>query len=292
MSLPVVVLFGSNQHQSMSLLYHFLQERKRCRPVFIANEAFPREPGLEYHLSDDGEDGCLYPWEEAPVPFENVVSVALDEFFVRPPDLELYPKEDQGYLQNEGWACLISLFAALSRRCLVANHITRRDDLSSRLALLATLSAHGIATPPVCVTSNEVQARAFLERHQGKVVSRPVAVRELPVRPVEEEAMSRLDRLQLCPVHFERQLEGEPVSVIKVGPALIFSQPIEGLPEEALHRVCETLSLELAEFTFRPDPQGSGWLCSGLQPFVRTAHFSNRALAERIAVLFEEGWQA
>lgn len=285
MSLPIVLMFGTAQHQALSLLFHYLQERGNCRPVFLANEAFPGQPGLEYHLSDI-ERGTIFPADQEPFDFDGLVSVALDGYFVQPQDLELFAPQDQTYLQSEGWATLIALFGALSRKCLVANHILRRDDLNSRVAMLGCLQSHGLEVPACCVTSDPEVAQGFVDRHAGQIFTRPVAVRELPIQVWQEEDRERLERIRLCPIHLEQHLGGDLCSALILGSELMAQDQSE-LPQEAMGAVARTLGLEVCEFSFRRGQDG--WICTGLYPFFRPHHFSDKVVADKIARFYENG---
>ena len=288
MNQPAIVLFGTVEHPTLTLLYHYLKERGRRRVVYLSNEAFPGEPGFGHELSQDFEGGRFLFADQPPVDFDNVVSVGLDGFFVRPPDLEVYSERDQEYIQTESWAALIAIFAALSRKCPVANHILRRDDFNSRIAMLGYLHSHGVPIPEVCVSSDPEEARRFINSHDGRIWHRPVAVRELPFSELSSEDAGRLERLPLCPVHFEQRLESRLVNVVRVGPNILTEPADIEVPESllvALQGACEGLDLHLAEISLREGKDG--WVCTSLYPFLRPPLLSNPEVAEVIAEFFE-----
>jgi hypothetical protein len=290
MGSPTVVLFGTAQHATLTTLYHYLVERGQRRVVYLSNEVYPNEPGFDYELSQEFEDGRFLIENQDPVEFGDIVSVGLDGFYVHPPDLAAYSPKDQEYLQSESWAALIAIFAGLSRNCLVANHVTRREDLNSRIAMLSLLAHHGLTVPDVRVTSNPEVAREFIQRHGGKVFHRPIAVRELALNEWTAEDEERLDRIRLCPVHFEQQLSGRLVSATKIGDEIFGDKGITDLPLEQISQACKSLDLHLAELSFRETP--GGWVCTSLYPFLRSHQFAQVTRSEQIAQFFEEGLPA
>ena len=282
------MVFGTVHHPVLTLLYHYLLERGRRRVVYIANESFPLQPGFFYQLSQDRQNGRILLEDGAQVDWSEVVSTALDGYFVQPPGLEVYSPNDQEYLQAESWAALIALFASLARRGPVANHILNRDVVGSRLATLSYLSGHGLPIPPVCVTSDADRARHFLSGQALGVVYRPLTGRNLPFQDWDPQVHDRLDRLALCPVHLEGKVQGVPVEVMRVGERWLTTSEVP--PDEILERLdgaAEELGLHLAEAHLRR--QGDQWVCMDLLPFLTPAVFANPDTADLVARFFEEG---
>jgi len=288
MGQPTIVLFGSVHHPVLTTLYHFLQERARRRVVFLANELVPNEPGFFYQLSQDRQNGRFLLGDGDPVDWEDVVSTALDGFFVQPESLENYAPVDQEYLQTESWASLIALFESLAQRGPVANHILKRDTVNSRTATLAHLLCHGLPVPPVCVTSSPERLQTFVEQHPAGVLYRPLNGKDSPFQPWDSEAQARVDRVRLCPVHLEAIVEGAASQVVRVGEDWITQG--EEVPEEHLDRLqaaMDDLQLHLAEATFYQGAQG--WTCMDLKPFVGPGLFARKSHADLLATFFEEG---
>jgi hypothetical protein len=288
MAKSTILVFGTVHHPVLTLLYHYLLERGRRRVVYIANESFPIRPGFFYQLSQDRQNGRILLDDGGQVDWDNVVSTALDGYFVQPPGLEVYAPTDQEYLQAESWAALIALFAGLARRGPVANHILNRDVVGSRLATLSYLAGHGLEVPAVCVTSDPERARYFLAHQRQGVVYRPLTGRNLPFQDWDSGVEERLERLPLCPVHLEGKRDGVPVEVMRVGERWLTTSevpPTEVL--EKLDKAADQLGLHLAEAHLRR--QGEHWTCMDLLPFLTPALFANPDTADLVARFFEEG---
>jgi len=285
---PTVLLFGTVHHPVLTLLYHYLQERARRRVVYVANEAFPLRPSFYFQISRDGQNGRLILEDGQRVDWDDVVSTALDGFFVQPPGLDVYGPHDQEYLQAESWAALIAMFSGLAQRGPVANHILNREAVSSRVATLSFLANHGLSVPPVCVTSDPGRAADFLEKQEKGAVYRPLTGRHLPFQDWKPELAERLERMSLCPVHLEGKLEGDPVQVMRLGSRWLTTSD-EPPPEvlQKLDRAAEDLGLHLAEAQLCR--QGDNWTCMDLLSFITPALFANPETAEQLALFFEEG---
>lgn len=283
MATPTILLFGTVHHPVLTVLYHYLQERGKRRVVFLANEAFPRQPAFFYQLSKDGQNGRLILEDETTIDWDEIVSVGLDGYFVAPEGLDAFNPTDQEYLQTESWAALIALFEGLAARAPVANHVMFRDALASRVATLAYLSANGLPVPDVCVTSDPDRASEFVDK-VGSVVYRPLSGRETPFQVLENP--DRLDRLPLCPVHFEAVVEGETTQVVRIGERWMATgqDPPEAM-FEAMQRATDGLNLHLAELSLRK--RGEEWFCMDVKPFVGPGIFANEDTADILARFFE-----
>lgn len=281
-------MFGTVHHPVMSTLYHYLLERGRRRIVFLPNEVFPGQPGFYQQLSGDGQNGRFLLNDGSRVDWEDVVSTALDGYYVQPEGLDNYAPVDQEYLQTESWAALIALFEALGQRALVANHPLKRDTFHSRLATLAHLAQHGLPVPPVCVTSSPERTLAFAEAHPQGVLYRPILGKDLPFQPWDGPAQERLQRVQICPVHFEALVEGPASQVIRVGDEwMTQGSPVPESLLDRLQAAMDDLHLHLAEATFFQAQ--SGWTCMDLKPFVGPGLFATPESADLLATFFEEG---
>lgn len=288
MAEPTILVFGTVHHPVLTLLYHFLQERARRRVVYVANEAFPLRPGFFFQLSRDGQNGRILLEDGQHVDWEDVVSTALDGFFVQPPGLDVYGPHDQEYLQAESWAALIAMFSGLAQRGPVANHILNREAFNSRVATLSFLAGYSVPVPPVCITSDPQRAARFLESQAQGVVYRPLTGRQLPFQDWKPELAERLERMTLCPVHLEGKVEGTPVQVVRLGSQWLTTS--EDPPPDLLNRLdraVESLGLHLAEAQLCR--QGENWICMDLLPFITPAPFANPDTAEQLALFFEEG---
>lgn len=287
-------------HPTLSLLFHYLRERDRRRVVFLPNELYPNRPAFHLELLQGEGNGVIYPLreteegdqllEDEPVRLEDIVSVCLDGFHVNPPNLDTFQPDDQQYIQAEGWAALIALFGSLSRYSLVANHILRRDSFASRYGELSMLSRYGLTVPEFLITSDGGRARKFLQDFEGRVAYRPIAGRDQPFLSWNNDDPSRLERLSLCPVHFEELPEGQFARLSICGQRIHrYPEDLklpEGISQKVL-QICHDHHLHLAEVSLRVFDDEV--VVSGLRPFLSSDAFASQALAEDVASLLEEG---
>lgn len=287
---PTVLFVASIQHPSLGALFDHLVRRGRRRCAYMALEALPGRPSWSMLLGADGwDDGALAVRDGEPVRFEDLVSVCMDGYYVQTDHLELEPR-DREYVAIETWAALVALFDRLSRRCLVANHLVRRDVLNSRLGELSWLASHGLAVPRALVTSDRDDFERFRAELGGRVLYRPVAGRELPMRAVGEEDLGRLESLPLCPVHFEEMPEGEPTTCLLIGEEITVLPTPEGVPPDLVEHAraaCRDLGLKLGEVTLRRSPRG--WLATGLRAFLSRDVLENPPVLERVSQYLEAG---
>lgn len=287
MSEPTILLYGSGENPSLGLLHQALSARGRRRVVFLLQEHFPFSVGI-YLKVGKGLHGALLLGSEE-IPLENLCSLAIDGFVISPAGLNEFSPHDAQYLQTESWAALISLFHQLSRHCLVANHITRRDYLTSRWAELNLLTECGLEVPRALVTSRPQAARDFYECLGGRVVCKSVAGAAPVFREVGSQDLEKLHRLTLCPVHYEELPQGWACRIVIVG-----DQPFqvpEGDPPptavlDGINLVCRFLSLYLAEFSLRQ--LGDRWMVTGLRPFLSPEALSQPHILDAACRLLEQ----
>jgi hypothetical protein len=284
---PTVLLYGSADNPSLGLLHQGLTRRGRRHSLFILQENFPFSVGI-YLKVGRGLHGALLLGQEE-LSLTDLCSVALDGFVISPAGLTEFSAQDAQYLQTESWACLISMFHQLSRHCLVANHVVRRDYLTSRWAELNLLCECGLAVPRTLVTSRPESAREFYESLAGRVICKPVAGTAPVFREVSPEDLDNLHRLTLCPVHYEEMPEGWACRLAVVG-GLFFQLP-EGTPPppevlEGVTLVCRFLSLQLAEFSLRQ--LGSQWIVTGLRTFLSPEALGQPHVLEAACALLEQ----
>lgn len=289
MATPTILLFGSLQHPTLSTLYQFLHDRGRRRVVYLANEHFPYKPKFFLRLSQDGYSGHLVLEDESLLDLEEVKATGLDGYYVNPAGLDQFSPQDQHYLQTESWATLIALFHGLADRGPVANHVLDRELLSSRASLMALLGRAGVPTVPLKLTSDPDDAREFFHRnHAGRLLSRPIVGLETAFQVVDPQAEERLDRLPLCPVHFEADLPGQDSTLYKIGSEWWSGEEKPPASQLAgLTEVCDRLGLHLAQCSWRH--QDGQWWCVDLKCFPGPGVFTDPERAERLAVFFEEG---
>lgn len=286
MSEPTILLYGSGDNAALGLLYQALTARGRRRSLFLLQENFPFGVGM-YLKVGKGLHGALLLGPEE-VALTDLCSVAVDGFVISPAGLNEFSPGDAQYLQTESWAALISLFHQLSRHCLVANHVTRRDYLISRWAELNLLAECGLEVPRTLITSRPQAARDFYESLGGRVVCKSVAGPAPVFREVGAQDLEKLHRLTLCPVHYEELPQGWACRVVVVG-GIPYQLPEGESPPaqilEGIALVCNFLSLHLAEFSLRQ--LGDRWLVTGLRPFLSPEALSQPHILEAACQLLE-----
>lgn len=270
MGQPTCLLYGTPAHPSLALLHQALQARAGFRVVFLAQERYPRDVGLYLPAGEGAEPPLLLLPDQEPIACQDLVSVCLDGFYIAQEGLKEFTPEDVTYLQTESWAALIALFHRLSQHCLVANHITQRDLISSRLSELGLLSRCGLPVPRATVTSDPEAFRRFYDELGGKVLARPVAGMDPAMREVVAEELETADKLLFSPVHFEEVPEGPVCRLVVVGEQ-VRTVPEEASPpdafREAVLEVCRRLRrCHLAEALVRESPRG--WLATGFRTFI------------------------
>lgn len=287
MSQPTILLYGSGDNAALGMLHQALTARGRRRSVFLLQEHFPFDVGLYLKVGRGLHGAILLGSEE--IPLDSLCSVAIDGFVISPAGLNEFSQQDAQYLQTESWAALISLFYQLSRQCLVANHVVRRDYLTSRWAELNLLAECGLEVPRTLVTSRPQSAREFYQSLGGRVVCKSVAGAAPVFREVGPKDLEKLHRLTLCPVHYEELPQGWACRIVIVG-GRPFQLP-EGDPPppavlEGIALVCNFLSLHLAEFSLRQ--MGDRWLATGLRPFLSPEALTQPHIMEAACLLLEQ----
>lgn len=287
---PTVLFFGSSEHATLTTLFHHLKERGNRRVVYLTQELFPQQPPFELQVGPGWEHCTLHPPDEAPVEMGDLVSVVLDRYSINPPDLASYSPDDQEYIQVESWATLIALFAALSRHCLVANHVLLREHLVSRLAELSYLAQCGLPVPRTVVSSVPDHVLKFVDSCGGKAIYRPVSGMGLPFRSWSAEDAARVQELKLCPMHFE-EAPGGPEAALGIVGQEVFVKPDEAdVPPQVLAgcvKACQGLDLWLAEAGLRQTERG--WVVTGLRGFPSSDWLGDAEFAETVSTLLEAG---
>jgi len=290
---PTVLFFGSNEHATLTTLYHHLKERGNRRVVYLAQEQFPQQPAFELQVGPGWEHCTIHPENEAPVEIADLVSVVLDRYSISPPNLETFSPDDQEYIQVESWATLIALFGALSRHCLVANHVLLREHLVSRMAELCYLASFGLAVPRTVVTSVPAHVLSFVDSCGGQAIYRPVSGMGLPFRSWTADDAARVAELKLCPMHFEEAPGGLEAALGIVGQEVFVKPDETDVPPQVLAgcvKACQGLDLWLAEAGLRQTERG--WVVTGLRGFPSSDWLGDLEFAEATSALLEGGLPA
>lgn len=287
MGQPTCLLWGTPTHPSLALLHQALQARPGLRVVFLAQERYPRDVGLYLPAGEGAEPPLILVPDEEPIACQDLVSVCLDGFYIAQEGLKEFTPADVTYLQTESWAALIALFHRLSQHCVVANHVTARDLVSSRLSELGLLSRCGLPVPRVTVTSDPEAFRRFYEELGGRVLARPVAGMDPAMREVVADELETADKLLFSPVHFEEAPEGP------VGRLVVVGEQVIPVPEElsppahfqaAVLEACRRLRhCHLAEALVRESPRG--WLATGFRAFISADTLSLPQVLEPVVEL-------
>lgn len=289
MSEKTIVFYGTPEHPTLEPLYQYLRNRGLRRVVFIVQEKFPRDIGIELGAGELDPAGRLLPPYEDPVILDDVCAVCLDGYYVDASRLTDLEERDVRYVQTEGWATLIALFGRLARRrdCVVANHVTKRELVASRAAQLAYLATCGLRVPRMLLTSDPAAAREFFERCAGRAIYKPASTPVAQFSQMEAADLERLDAIKLAPVHFEEVPSGELTQCVVVGPRAFTLG--DAIPAEILNLsvdACRRLDLQLAEVTMRV---GDVPVATGLRTHLSPETLHNAEILEAVSVLLEGG---
>ncbi|MCD7442754.1 hypothetical protein K4B79_31615 [Streptomyces lincolnensis] len=164
-------------------------------------------------------------------------------------------------------------------------HVLNRPSASatnlSKTFQLQVIRETGFPVPETLVTDRPEDVAAFRARY-GTVVYKSVSSRRSVVRPLDEEAMRRIDRIRWCPTQFQQYVRGVNVRVHIVGdrhfatavhttavdyryPAAPSETPVfcgVDLPAELVrrcHRLARTLGLPLTGIDLRITPDGTAY---------------------------------
>lgn len=290
----IVLFYGSPQHAILEPLYQHVRERGRRRAVFVPQERFPREVGICLGAGRSDPAGTLLPPLEKPVALDDVCGACLDFYYIDPRQLQDLDVDDIQYVQTESWAALIALFGRLALRpdCVVANHVTRRDYVSSRAACLGFLSACGLEVPRLLVTSDPAAARAFYEMCGDRTLYRPAGNSFAPLKQMAAYDLERVDAVRLAPVHFEEAPDGVCVGCTVVGKRIFVNPEGTVLPAELEKRcldVCRKLDLHMAELSLTRVRADNRWIVTGLHPHLAPQSIEYPAVLEAAASLLEGG---
>ncbi len=251
------LFIGYRSNQALAIL----RERMPGKVVFLDLERYPRELPFYLRLSGGALEGCLFPPDEDPVPFDQVSCVYVHEICISSEAGVGFDQQDWAYLSTECWASLIALLEALKLHCRVANSVSSRHEVESRVARLTALSAHGVPIAPMLVTSHPEAARKFYAENRGRVAFRSLSgegsARDRAMQPADLE---RLEDLRTAPVAFEGKLGDQPAWLALVGGRAILCPAGAAPPEPGLVQAClataRRLELELCEVVLRRLPNG------------------------------------
>lgn len=287
---PTVILCGLGSHPVLGGLYDQLVRRGRRRAVFLPLENFPQDIRFTFHQVEGEVLGQIGIEGDEPVDFEDLVSVAVDGYFIVS-EAEGLSEEDLEYRNTESWAALRALFGCLAERCLVVNHLKEREHFDSRLAELSLLNSHGLPVPKVLVTNSPEGAKRFLQE-VGSVVYRTVGGSEVAFRKLESSDLDRLEELKLAPVHFEAEPTGRLAGVVKVGRQLFLNPRDAQFPVEIIENfteLCDQQGLHFAELRLCQSSEGAMWQALGITPFLTEQGMSDADAVDAALRVLEFG---
>lgn len=249
------LFIGYKQNHALAIL----RERAPGRVVFLDLERYPRELPFFLRLNGGALDGCIFPPDEEPVPFDQVSCVYVNEINISSEAGVGFDQQDWAYLSTECWASLIALLEALKLYCPVANAVSSRHEVESRVARLSALSGHGVPVTPMLVTSRPEAALGFYREQAGRVSYR--SLNGTQSRPMETSDLERLDDLRTAPVAFEGASRGPDAWLALVDGQAILCPQGAASPAPELVQGClaaaARLELRLAEVVLRRLPNGA-----------------------------------
>ena len=135
--------------------------------------------------------------------------------------------------------------------CRVANRTAPMASNGSKPYQAQLIEAAGFDTPPTLVTNDPDAVLQFEARHGPLVFKSTSSVRSI-VRPLDDRARGRLDRLPALPTQFQRRETGTDIRVHVVGTHVLAAQVrSEALDYRYAHR--DGLDLDLEPTQIPPD---------------------------------------
>lgn len=133
-----------------------------------------------------------------------------------------------------------ALHETLARWCeitpaSVVNRSTPMGSNSSKPYQAQLIRTHGFAVPETLITNNPAEVRVFWEGYQRIIYKSMSGVRSI-VQMLDEEDLTRLERIRWCPTQFQVFVEGVNVRVHTIG-ATLFATAIH--TEAADYRYAE-----------------------------------------------------
>jgi glutathione synthase/RimK-type ligase-like ATP-grasp enzyme len=188
------------------------------------------------------------------IPLDEVRSI----WYRRPGGFVLPPYEKEyaaRFARNELSMALGGVLRSLD--CYWMNHPSDIREASYKAEQIARALQHGLRVPDTCITSQPAHAKAFFERHDGRLIIKalghsdiyapgegPTAVGSIFTALMPREDYAKLDRVQHAPVLLQEHIvKRSDIRVTIVGNTL-YSVEIDSQSQEA-SRVDWGLSLDM-----------------------------------------------
>ena len=216
----MILLWGIPSESPLERVHGALLARRA--PVFVFNQRQVLSSVCNWHVENGGGAG----WLE--VMGGRVALEDLDGIYIRAMDPECVP-EMRG-ASADARAMARAAHEALSTWCdvtpaRVVNRLSAMGSNSSKPYQAQLLAQYGFRVPETLITNDAALVREFVAQHDAVIYKSLSGARSI-VRRFEPTDEARLDRLPVCPVQFQRYVEGVNVRVHVVGER-VFATAIE-----------------------------------------------------------------
>ena len=237
--------------------------------------------------------------------------------YVRPCDSRMLPAVARAGESSALWRHALSLADTLSAwtevtPALVVNRFSSMASNGSKPFQLELIRRQGFGVPETLVTTDPEEARAFHERHEGRVIYKSVSSVRSIVSRLKPEHLGRLEGVVHCPTQFQRYIPGRDHRVHVVGDEIfpceivcdatdyrypgdedVDLRPCRLPPEveERCFRLAASMSLPVAGIDLRRTPEGE-WFCLEVNPSPAFSYYQAHAglpISEAIARLLAAG---
>lgn len=138
--------------------------------------------------------------------------------YLRPMDHRLVPEYQKSRRKKRVDAMFASFFKLmdLADFSRIINAPSPQMSNNSKPFQAMMIKKAGLDTPETCITSNPEEAKEFIKKY-GEVIYKSISGSRSIVKKVTESDLTKLDKLQYCPVQFQECVSGFNVRVHVVG---------------------------------------------------------------------------
>lgn len=211
--MPVVLVCGIPSERPLAMVRAQL-EALDLRHVVLSQRAF-LDADLGFGVSDGAVSGWLrigqrsYRLEE----FGGVYTRVIDDQLL--PEVRGEPVRSPARLRSRAFTETLTRWYEIAP-ARVVNRSGPMGSNSSKPYQAQLVREHDFGVPETLVTNDPELALAFRDRHRRVVYKSISGVRSI-VKTLEDDDLRRLERIRICPVQFQRFVEGTNVRVHTVG---------------------------------------------------------------------------
>jgi hypothetical protein len=218
----MILVCGIPSESSLEMVVEALE--RRGADYVLVNQRQVRETAVRLTVDDDGMRGRLsgpgYDVELADV--AGVYLRFMDDRWL--PELENEPPDSPARAAGRALHDILGQWADVSPARVVNRYVAMGSNFSKPYQS-QLIQEHGFAVPQTLVTNEPERVLAFRDAH-GPLVYKSISSERSIVRRLEDDDLSRLDRIRWCPVQFQAFVGGPNLRVHTVGDS-VFATVIE-----------------------------------------------------------------